>query len=693
MDCASCSIRACIAKSPRPDAMTLAIEGLTVRYRTPGGEVTALADVSLSLAQRQTLAVVGESGSGKSTIALAVMGLLASEAQVAAGRILFQGRDVLSLDREGRRKLRGSGMALVFQDPFSVLNPSMRVGAQIGEGLVYHRGLTQDAALARAVDLLREVGIAEAPAVAKAYPHELSGGMRQRALIAGALAAEPNLLVLDEPTTALDVTIEAQILDLLEELQASRGLATLFISHKLGVVRRIADEVAVLYAGQVVEQGATADVLARPRHPYTKGLLAAVPRIGTSQGRLASIPGRLPDLRSPAAGCRFQPRCPFAGEACGAPQALQPVEGRSVRCHRASELVDAVWPVAAEKQANRGRAASPRSTAPVIAATGLAKTFTLSRGLSALALEGGWPRYQPTRIRAVDEVTLTVAAGDVVGLVGESGSGKSTLGRLILRLQDADRGSIRIAGEDVTRVPQSALSGMRRTVQIVFQNADSSLNPRKTVAEIIGRALRRFAIVPNAKVGARVRELLETVRLPAHYAERYPHQMSGGEKQRVGIARALATNPGFIVCDEPVSALDVSVQAAIVNLLADLRDDLGVAYLFISHDISVVAHLADRIAVMYRGKIVEEGLAEELTQRPRHPYTEALLSAVPSVEGEPRERIRLAIESRHGQRATGCVFAGRCPVRVGDVCDREAPPVRRASPTHSFVCHDERSQA
>ena len=669
--------------------MTLAIEGLTVRYRTPGGDVTALADVSLSLAQRKTLAVVGESGSCKSTIALAVMGLLPAEAQVASGRILFQGRDVLTLDGESRRKLRGAGMALVFQDPFSVLNPSMRVGAQIGEGLVHHRGLTRDAALARAVDLLREVGITEAPAVASAYPHELSGGMRQRALIAGALSAEPDLLILDEPTTALDVTIEAQILDLLEELQARRGLATLFISHNLGVVRRIADEIAVLYAGQVVEQGPTADVLARPLHPYSKGLLAAVPRLSAARNRLASIPGRLPDLRADIVGCRFQPRCPFAVGDCAKPQVLQPMAGRAVRCHRAGDLDRTAWPVAAEERAGSRHPQSSRSGAPVVEASGLAKTFTLSRGLAALAFEGWRPRCRPTRIRAVDDVALTVAAGEVVGLVGESGSGKSTLGRLILRLQEPDQGTVRIAGEDVTRLPQSALAGMRRTAQIVFQNADSSLNPRKTVAEIVGRPLRRFAILPQAEVAARVKTLLDLVRLPAHYAERYPHQMSGGEKQRVGIARALATGPGFIVCDEPVSALDVSVQAAIVNLLADLRDDLGVAYLFISHDISVVAHLADRIAVMYRGRIVEQGRAEEVSRRPLHPYTEALLSAVPSADGPPRERIRLASEPLRSQDATGCVFAGRCHRRVGDICDHDAPPVRRASPTHTFACHHE----
>ena len=669
--------------------MTLNIEGLTVRYRTPGGDVTALADVSLSVSQQRTLAVVGESGSGKSTIALAIMGLLPDEAHVAAGRVLFQGRDVLTLDRESRRKLRGAGMALVFQDPYSVLNPSLRVGAQIGESLLAHRGLTRAAARARAVDLLREVGIAEARAVADAYPHQLSGGMRQRALIAGALSAEPELLILDEPTTALDVTIEAQILDLLQELQARRGLTTLFITHNLGVVRRIADDVAVLYAGQVVEQGPTADVLARPLHPYAKGLLAAVPRLGSKRGRLASIPGRLPDLRDPITGCRFQPRCPFAVEACAAPQALAPVESRALRCHRAGVLAGAAWPIAPQPAGGPSRSPTPRSAAPVVVASGLAKTFTLSHGFSALAFAGWRPRYQPTRIRAVDGVTLTIAAGEVVGLVGESGSGKSTLGRLILRLQDPDRGLIRIAGEDVTRAPQTALAAMRRKAQIVFQNADSSLNPRKTVGEIVGRPLRRFAILPASEVTARVHALLDLVRLPAHYAARYPHQMSGGEKQRIGIARALATNPAFIVCDEPVSALDVSVQAAIVNLLADLRDGLGVAYLFISHDISVVAHLADRIAVIYRGRIVEEGPAREVTRQPLHPYTEALLSALPALEGAPGARIRPASRPRGSVDASGCVFAGRCHRRVGDICDRVEPPVRQTSPTHRASCHHE----
>ncbi|MFM8988683.1 MAG: dipeptide ABC transporter ATP-binding protein, partial [Alphaproteobacteria bacterium] len=558
--------------------MTLAISGLSIAYRVPGGSVQALRDVSLELGRGRTLAVVGESGSGKSTIALALMGLLPPEAGIAAGRVLFDGVDLATLSEEQRRRMRGRRIALVFQDPFSVLNPSLRVGEQIGEGLVVHRGLSAAAARARAVELLREVGIADADAIASAYPHELSGGMRQRALIAGALAAEPDLLVLDEPTTALDVTIEAQILDLLEDLQEKRGLSMLFISHNLGVVRRVADEVAILYAGEVVERGATADVFARPMHPYTKGLLAAIPRLGERKGALASIPGRLPDLRAPPAGCRFAARCPHAAAGCEARQEISIHEGRALRCHRAAAVADLPWPSVAA--GGPAPAASPgRAEAPLVEVRDLRKTFDLARGLAALRLEGMRIVRRPVRVRAVDGVSLDIRPGEVVGLVGESGSGKTTLGRAILRLVEAESGSIRVAGEEIRGVPQSSLAPMRRQAQIVFQNPDSSLNPRKTVGEILARPLARFAIVPRAEIPARVRRLLDTVRLPAHYADRYPHQMSGGEKQRVGIARALATEPRFIVCDEPVSALDVSVQAAIVNLLAELRDRLGVAYL------------------------------------------------------------------------------------------------------------------
>ena len=593
----------------------LALDDLTVRYRTPGGAVEALSSVSLHVRKGSTLAVVGESGSGKSTIALAALGLLPPEAQVPSGRVVFDGIDVMQLDPSGRRQLRGSRIGLVFQDPFSVLNPSLRIGEQVGEGLVFHRGFSAERAFARAIELLHEVGIANPAAVAKAYPHELSGGMRQRALIAGALAAEPELLILDEPTTALDVTIEAQILDLLTDLQAGRGLTMLFISHNLGVVRRVADEVAVLYAGQVVEAGATERILQAPVHPYTKGLLAAIPRLGDrKKTRLASIPGRLPDLRAPPADCRFRPRCPFAIAASALPQQLREVGDRAVRCCRADELASVAWPLQDEALPPLRAAVSPGE--PIVLVNGLSKTFALTRGFAALSFEGWRPVMRPARLKAVDEVSIEVEAGEVLGLVGESGSGKTTLGRAILRLIEPDRGAIRIAGE--------AVSG--------------KLNPRKTVRELIGRPIERFRLAPSGEIQAQVRALLDLVRLPAHYADRYPHQMSGGEKQRVGIARALATEPRFIVCDEPVSALDVSVQAAIVNLLADLRDRLGVAYIFISHDISVVAHLADRIAVMYQGRIVEVGPAEGVMGAPKDAYTVTLLSAVPAVDGPPRRK-------------------------------------------------------
>jgi len=607
----------------------LLIDDLTVRYRTPGGEIEALSSISLKARKGSTLALVGESGSGKSTVALAAMGLLPQEATIPSGRILFDGQDIMIMNAEERRRLRGSRIGLIFQDPFSVLNPSLRIGDQVGEGLVHHRGFSTKRAFARAIELLDEVGIVKPEAVAKAYPHELSGGMRQRALIAGALASEPDLLILDEPTTALDVTIEAQILDLLEQLRRQRDLTMVFISHNLGVVRRIADEVAVLYAGQIVEQGRTEDVLQRPIHPYAKGLLAAIPRLGEKKGRLAAIPGRLPDLRNPPSGCRFAKRCPFATPDSDKPQILRELGDRQVRCTNAETLRDTPWPRLSEGEQSAAIAPSPQA-GPVVAVENLTKTFALRSGL---AFKGWRPVATSTQMRAVDDISIEVAEGEVLGLVGESGSGKTTLGRSILRLVEPDSGSIRIAGEMVSGKPQRALEAMRRTAQIVFQNPDSSLNPRKTIGELLARPIERFGLAPSGEIPARVRQLLDLVRLPAHYVDRYAHQMSGGEKQRVGIARALATEPRFIVCDEPVSALDVSVQAAIVNLLADLRDRLGVAYLFISHDISVVAHLADRVAVMHHGKIVEVGPADEVMSAPKHAYTIKLLSVVPRVDG------------------------------------------------------------
>ncbi|MBI3516716.1 MAG: ABC transporter ATP-binding protein, partial [Proteobacteria bacterium] len=512
-----------------------------MHYATARGSLRALDDVSFQIPHGRALGLVGESGSGKSTAVLALLGLLGPEATVTADAVTFQGTDLFGAAGRARR---GNRLATVFQDPAAALNPALPVGLQIAEPLMVHRGLARHLALARAEDLLAEVGIAQPRAIARAFPHQLSGGMKQRVLIATALSCEPDLLLLDEPTTALDVTVEAQILDLLDALRAARGLSLLLVSHNLGVVDRVCDDVTVLYAGRVVETGPVAQVLRAPRHPYTKGLLGALPRLdGDRVTRLTPIPGGLPDLTEADPGCNFRPRCPFAVPACMQPQSLQRLDPGSVCCHRGRELAATPWPADDVPHADR-RALG----APLLEARDLAKTFR----------QGGWLRPRAA-IHAVDGVSIDLRAGEVLGLVGESGSGKSTLGRLILRLLASDAGAVRFGGAALPVWPPTAF---RRRAQIVFQNPDSSLNPRKTVRDAIARPLRRFDIAQAGALDRRVDELLELVRLSPSYRGRYPHQLSGGEKQRVSIARAMATAPDFVVCDEAVSALDVSVQAA-----------------------------------------------------------------------------------------------------------------------------------
>jgi peptide/nickel transport system ATP-binding protein len=659
------------------DAPLLAVDALSVRYATARGALQALDAVSFAIPRGRALGLVGESGSGKSTVILALLGLLGPEATVTAARVRFQGADLLGA--AGARQ-RGDRLAMVFQDPAAALNPALPIGLQVAEPLMVHRGIARPAALARAEALLAEVGLAQPTAIARAYPHQLSGGMKQRVLIATALACEPDLLLLDEPTTALDVTIEAQILDLLDALRARRGLSLLFVSHNLGVIDRVCDDVAVLYAGRIVEAGPVAEVLRAPVHPYTKGLLGAVPRLdGARLARLTPIPGRLPDLTRPDPGCGFRARCPFAQEDCAAPQPETPRPGGGrVRCQRSAALGTTPWP------SDPAPAATARTLgAPLLETDGLAKTFRLGGLLARLDLAHVRLR-PPVEIRAVDGVSLSLRAGEVLGLVGESGSGKSTVARLLLRLLDADAGVVRFAG---AALPARPPASFRRRAQIVFQNPDSALNPRHTVGAAIARPLRRFGLAAGAEIERRVDALLDLVRLSSDYRRRYPHQLSGGEKQRVGIARAMASAPDVLLCDEAVSALDVSVQAAILNLFADLRDRLGVAYLFISHDISVVAHLADRLAVMYRGALVEHGSLAQVLAPPHHPYTEVLLSAVPVIGDRARAAQRLRPRGDPAPGRRGCRFAAGCPRRIGPICDDEAPPVRDAAPGHRIACH------
>ena len=673
----------------------LTVAGLSVAFPSRSGWLQALDGVGLTLPPGGVLGLVGESGSGKSTVLLALLGLLGPAARVG-GTLHYAGHDL----RQAAGSLRGRRIGMVFQDTAAALNPALTVGMQLTEPMRLHLGLPQPEAWARATALLAETGLPRPGHVMRSYAHQLSGGMKQRVGIAAALAIEPDLLLLDEPTTALDVTIEAQILALLDQLRARRRLSMLLVSHNLAIADRLCDEVAVLYAGRVVETGAAADVLRRPRHPYTRGLLAALLRPDRPHaGRLAPIPGGLPDLTQPDSGCNFRPRCPFTAAGCNQPQALHlPLpragegwgEGASAAnipfydaqsaltpslshhraaCHRADAILGQPWPAAA------ALAAMPRpaATAPLLQAEGLAVRFH----------QGGWLARALGRasfVQAVDGVSLTIRPGEVVGLVGESGCGKSTLGRLLLRLIPAQSGTLHFAGQTVAARPGPAF---RRGAQIVFQNPDTALNPRQTVGASLGRALRWFG-VRGPDVAPQTGHLLDLVRLPRRYADRFPHQLSGGEKQRVGIARALASNPGFLVCDEAVSALDVSVQAAVLNLLSDLRADLGVAFLFISHDIGVIAHIADRVVVMFAGSVLEQGATADVLRPPYHPYTELLLSSVPLI-GRAHRPPRVV--SRPAPAATGCKFAARCARHIGPACDTTAPPWQDAGGGHGLACH------
>jgi peptide/nickel transport system ATP-binding protein len=663
----------------------LDVRNLTIRYRTGARQITAVRDVSFALNPGGSLAIVGESGSGKSSVAGAILDFLGPEAEVS-GAILFEGQDLAALPPALRRRLLGSRIGAVFQDPFTSLNPALRIGRQIAEPMVQHLRLPLAEALGRAEAALQEMGIDRAAEVAQAFPHQLSGGMKQRALIAAALACEPPLLILDEPTTALDVTVEAQILRLLSRLRRDRGITLLFISHNLGVVRRLCDNVAVMYASQLVELGGVDRVLQQPAHPYSSGLLASRPPLTpASRGsRLAAIAGQLPTDPQPDAGCVFAPRCPFCEPRCSAgpqPLTIAP-DGRRVRCWKHSAL--GPWP---GQQSAAAAAPMFRRGDALINATHLSKIFKRSGGLTAwrLALAGGRPRVyrRPSRVPAVDDVSFSISPGEVLGLVGESGCGKSTLGRLLLQLLRQSGGSVEFDGADLTRLPAQARGPFRKQAQIIFQNVGSSLNPRLSVGEALERPLALFRLAKPRERAQRVAALLDMVRLPATYRGRYPHQLSGGERQRVAIARALATEPRFIVCDEPVSALDVSVQATIVNLLADLRDAFGLSYLFISHDLAVVTQLSDRIAVMYRGRVCEIGTAAEVLAPPYHPYTRILLASAVDEDQAPEPTAgRLA-----GAAQAGCVFAARCPHKLGSLCDTEPPPLRAASASHTIACH------
>jgi peptide/nickel transport system ATP-binding protein len=670
-------------------APLLQVEDLHVHFVTTRGVVRAVEGISYLVRRGEVVALVGESGCGKSVSSLAIMRLLAKPAgRVVAGRILFEGRDLLRLSDDEMREIRGRDISMIFQEPMTSLNPVLTIGFQIMEPLMIHIGMGTAAARKRAAELLKMVGIPDAERRLDQYPHQFSGGMRQRVMIAIGLSCNPKLIIADEPTTALDVTIQAQILKLMKDLSRELGIAMVVITHNLGIVARYADRVNVMYAAKLTEQGSAETLFAKPLHPYTAGLLRSVPRLDRPRGaKLETIEGMPPNLLEPPPGCRFAPRCRAkVPESESAPPPLVEVEpGHHSACVRAFEMarVGAEGLGLARASLAQAPVKAVDRSQPIMSVHGLKTYFEVATGLKAL----GSTR---TVVRAVDGLSFDVFRGETLGLVGESGCGKTTVGRTLLRLENATAGEIVFGGQEVTRASGDALKRYRRQIQVIFQDPYSSLNPRMTIGEIIAEPMMVYKLQPSrAAARARARELLTQVGLFEYMAERYPHELSGGQRQRVGIARALAMEPSFIVCDEPVSALDVSIQAQIINLLEELQEKLGLTYLFIAHDLAVVRHISDRVIVMYLGKAMEIADRDALYSDPLHPYTRALLDAVPIPD--PALEARREYKVLGGEVPSplnppqGCVFHTRCPW-ASEECKMQVPELREIKPGHYAAC-------
>ncbi|MEK6749197.1 MAG: ABC transporter ATP-binding protein [Pseudomonadota bacterium] len=649
----------------------LAVKDLHTWYTGARGRVHVLDGVSFKVRRGETFVLLGESGCGKSMTALSIMRLLPMQFQNnISGHVQLDGVDLLQLPEVAMRRMRGRRIAMIFQEPMTSLNPVMTVGAQIVEVLVQHTTLRGASARAEAVRLLDAAGIPAAGQRLDEYPHRLSGGMKQRVMIAIALAGKPDLLIADEPTTALDVTIQAQVLDLLKSLQKDFGMAMLLITHDLGVVSQMADRVAVMYAGQVVEQASRNDFFKSPQHPYSQRLFEALPELDKRDRELNVIPGTVPALDQEFVGCRFAPRCHRAWDACekNSPAWIALPNESGLRCL----LADATWSGAApapKKSAPMALNRTPSDTArggEVLAIHDLKVHFPIVKGLFKRA--AGY-------VYAVDGVSFQIPRGRTLALVGESGCGKTTVGKAILQLLETTQGSVMFEGAPLHSLRGEALRKKRREFQIIFQDPYSSMNPRMLVSDIIAEGMMAQGIEKDKeKRSARIDQLLAHVGLRTDAGQRYPHEFSGGQRQRICIARALAVNPKLIVCDEPTSALDVSVQAQILNLLKQLQAEHGLSYLFITHNIGVVAYLAHEVAVMYLGRIVEQGPVAQILSTPRHPYTQALLSAVPSVnQAQQREAIRLAGDPPSPiDPPLGCHFHARCP-RVRQQCRERYP--------------------
>jgi peptide/nickel transport system ATP-binding protein len=665
-----------------PDAAVAAppaleLSDVEVAYRVRGIWRPVLRGVSLTIPQGASYGLVGESGCGKSTAAFAILRYLPRNGRVMSGSIKIAGKELGELSDDEVHQLRATQLSMVYQNPGGALNPTIRIGDQVAEGYVIG-GASKEEAHERTQEILRKVQISDPTGVMRRYPHQLSGGMQQRVVIAMALSKDPTLLILDEPTTGLDATVEAEVLDLVSALRQEFGTSVLFISHNLDVIAKMCDHVGVLYAGRLVEDGPVGQVFHEARHPYTVGLLRCLPRGGVRKDkqRLDTIPGFLPQLGADLPACVFVDRCGLAQDICREkePDFIELGPQRHSRCHF-HEQAQALPRATPEIPVAR---AADEDAKPVVRTDGIRKTF----------------RQEGHEIVAVDDISLELRPGETLGLVGESGSGKTTLARTLLGLTQADEGSvIELDGRALEAKITDRDRDEVRALQIVFQNPDSALNRRFSVQRILARALLKLRGDSPAERDDHLKELAHSVRFDVRLIHSRPAQLSGGLKQRVAIARAFAGEPRVVVCDEPTSALDVSVQAAILNLLAELQSDKSVTYLFISHDLAVVRYLSDRIAVLYLGRLMELGDAETVFRSPHHPYTEALLSSVPQLEGEEPVRIRLSGEiPSHADPPSGCVFHTRCPRYIGDVCKQEVPPLREVEPGHYWSCHYEAEQ-
>jgi peptide/nickel transport system ATP-binding protein len=647
---------------------TLEVQDLHVAYTVRGVPRPVLRGVSFTVQAGEVYGLVGESGCGKSTTAFAALRYLPRNGAITSGRVLVDGDDITAMSAAELRRFRAHNASMVYQEPGSALNPTLRIGKQIIETFVV-LGQSKAQAEASSLAALRKVQIADPARVMGRYPHQLSGGMLQRVVIAMALACDPKLLVLDEPTTGLDATVEAEVLDLVRTLRTETGAAILMIAHNLGVIRSMCDRVGVMYAGKIVEQGASDELFDSPKHPYTVGLLHSIPRSGMrkSEHALSTIPGTLPAIGADLPTCVFIDRCPLVTDVCREvpPELIDVGGGHLARCHHHDQIV--------KLEKIPGPIAAVSSTgSEILSIVDVSKTF----------------KQKGQKIPALVGIDLTLADGETLGLVGESGSGKSTLAKAILGIHAADDGSeLSLDQHELAGTIAKRSTGDKRAMQIIFQNPDSALNASWTVRSILARSVRKLTGVGRDEADKKVSALADHLRLSQRHLDMKPRQLSGGLKQRVAIARAFAGDPRIVVCDEPTSALDVSVQAAILNLLAELQSEQRTSYVFISHDLGVVRYLADRIAVMYLGRIMEVGDTDDVFNGPHHPYTEALLSAVPSIDGDDQDRIPLQGEiPSPANPPSGCVFHPRCHRFIEGVCDVAEPPMLDAGNGHFIRC-------